>query len=59
MASARQLHRISAGVNTSRVEAYRDLLARGFRTDMQGVTMHRANDAGYHHAGVFAVDDWR
>jgi GNAT superfamily N-acetyltransferase len=59
MASARQLHRISAGVNTSRVEAYRDLLARGFRTDMQGVTMHCAKDAGYHHAGVFAIDDWR
>jgi GNAT superfamily N-acetyltransferase len=59
MANAKQLKRITAGVNTARQEAYSDLLARGFRTDMQGVTMHRANDAGYHRAGVFVIDDWR
>jgi GNAT superfamily N-acetyltransferase len=59
MASARDLKRISAGVNTSRLEAYADMLANGFRAGMHGVTMHRATDEGYHRAGLFVLDDWR
>jgi hypothetical protein len=42
-----------------RHEAYRALLARGFRTEFQGVAMHRDNEAGYCRPGVYAIDDWR
>ena len=30
-----------------------------FRTDLQGVTMHRPNEDGYHRRGVYVLDDWR
>jgi len=29
----------------------------GFRTEIQGVTMHRQNDAGYYRPGVYIIDD--
>lgn len=58
-ASEHGASRLAAGVNMSRHEAYSHLLARGFRTDMQGVAMHRPNEAGYNRAGVFVLDDWR
>ena len=59
MAMSRNLSRLVAGVNTARHEAYRQLLARGFRTDMQGIVMSRPNEAGYNRPGVFIIDDWR
>ena len=59
MASARQVSRILAGVNTARHEAYRQMLARGFRTQIQGVVMSRPNEAGYNRPGVYLIDDWR
>jgi GNAT superfamily N-acetyltransferase len=59
LASVRGLSRIVAGVNTGCLEAYRTMMAFGFRTDLQGIAMHRSNDAGYHRAGVFVIDDWR
>lgn len=58
-ASARNLSRLVAGVNTARHEAYRDMLARGFRTDIQGVAMSRPNEAGYNRPGIYLIDDWR
>src|SRR5262249_42616086 len=48
-----------AGMNLAREHAYRRMLALGFRTTMQGVSMHRPNEPGYSRAGVFAIDDWR
>ena len=48
-----------AGVNLAREEAYRHMLARGFRTQIQGVTMHRPNEAGYSRPGNYILDDWR
>jgi len=48
-----------AGANMARHEAYRQLVARGFRTAVQGVAMHRDNDAGYCRPGVYVIDDWR
>ena len=59
LASTRQVARLGAGVNTARHEAYRQMLARGFRTDMQGVVMSRPNEAGYNRPGVYLLDDWR
>ena len=59
MATKEDLARMLAGVNTSRIEAYRQMLAHGFRTDIQGVTMHKPNKSAYHHSGVYVIDDWR
>jgi len=59
MAAARGLSRLVAGVNTSRHEAYRQMLARGFRVDRQGVAMQRPNEPAYNRPGVYLVDDWR
>lgn len=51
--------RLVACVNTGRHEAYRRMLARGFRTEFTGVAMHRFNAPGYDRPDVFVVDDWR
>lgn len=48
-----------AGTNMARHEAYRYLVGRGFRTAIQGVSMHRDNDPGYSRPGVYVIDDWR
>ncbi len=48
-----------AGANLARHEAYQFLVARGFRTAIQGVTMHQRNEPGYSRAGVYIIDDWR
>jgi GNAT superfamily N-acetyltransferase len=58
-AAERGLSKLVAGVNTARIEAYQQMLARGFRTDFQGVEMHRPNEPGYSRPGVFVIDDWR
>ena len=50
---------VVAGVNTSREAAYRAMQQRGFRTQLQGVTMHRPNEPGYSRPNVFVLDDWR
>jgi hypothetical protein len=50
---------VVAGINTARAEAYRQMIGRGFKTEMQGVTMHRPNQPGYSRPGVFVIDDWR
>ena len=51
--------RLVAGVNTGRYKAYRKMIARGFRTDMQGIAMHRPNKPGYNRSNVYLIDDWR
>ena len=58
-ASSLNVARLVAGVNTARHEAYRQMLARGFGADIQGVAMSRPNEAGYNRPGVYLVDDWR
>ena len=50
---------LMAGVNLGREEAYRAMLARGFKTQIQGVTMHRPNEPGYSRPGLYVLDDWR
>lgn len=59
MAARRGLSRIAGGMNLAREEAYRRMLARGFRVMRQGVAMHRPNEPGYNRPGIFVVDDWR
>jgi predicted N-acetyltransferase YhbS len=48
-----------AGVNLAREEAYRQMQSLGFRTEIQGVTMHRPNDPCYSRPGLYILDDWR
>lgn len=50
---------VVAGVNLAREEAYRHMLSRGFRTQVQGVAMHRPNDPAFSRPGLFVLDDWR
>lgn len=59
MAHARGMAQLMAGVNTSRHDAYRQMLARGFRTVLQGVAMQLGNAPGYNRADCFVIDDWR
>jgi hypothetical protein len=59
MTSKSGLSRLAAGVNAARHEAYRAMLEHGFRTDLQGVAMHRPNEPGYNRPGVYLIDDWR
>jgi GNAT superfamily N-acetyltransferase len=53
------LSRVVAGVNTARHGAYRSMVARNFRTDIQGVAMHRPNEPGYNREDAYVIDDWR
>ena len=48
-----------AGVNLAREEAYRQMVARGFRTEVPGVALHRPNEPGYSRPGLYVLDDWR
>ena len=50
---------VLAGVNLAREEAYLQMLARGFRAEIQVVTMHRPNEAAYSRPGLYVLDDWR
>ena len=59
LAVAAGMTTVLAGVNLAREEAYRAMLGRGFRTQIQGVAMHRPNEGGYSRPGLFVLDDWR
>jgi GNAT superfamily N-acetyltransferase len=59
LAESAGMPNVLAGVNLAREEAYRQMLGRGFRTQIQGVTMHRPNEPGYSRPGLFVLDDWR
>lgn len=58
LARAKGASRLVAGVNTARLDAYRLMLAVGFRTVLQGVAMQRG-DAGFNRPEDFVIDDWR
>jgi GNAT superfamily N-acetyltransferase len=59
LAAERGVSRLVAGTNAGREHAWRALAARGFRPRLQGVTMHRPNEAGYSTADAFVIEDWR
>lgn len=50
---------IVAGVNLARENAYHHMCNRGFRSEIQVITMHRPNEPGYSRPDVYALDDWR
>jgi hypothetical protein len=41
------------------MEAYRLMMAAGFRTALQGIAMHRPWIEIYDRPDVFALEDWR
>jgi hypothetical protein len=59
LAASRGLQRLVAGVNTARHDAYRRMLAHGFRADYVGIAMEWAAEPGYNRPDVYVVDDWR
>jgi N-acetylglutamate synthase-like GNAT family acetyltransferase len=59
LAGEHGVERMVAGVNTARHDAYRRLLARGYRTWLQGVVMQRPNEQGYCRPDAYVVDDLR
>jgi GNAT superfamily N-acetyltransferase len=58
LAVAVGMQKVLAGVNLAREEAYLQMLARGFRSAIQLVTMHRPNEAAYSRSGLYVLDDW-
>jgi N-acetylglutamate synthase-like GNAT family acetyltransferase len=58
-ATSQQLSRITAGVNLGRHNAYRKMIEHRFRSDLQGVAMHKPNEAGYNTEDTYVIDDWR
>jgi hypothetical protein len=59
LAGERGLQRMVAGVNAARHDAYRRLLARGYRVWLEGVIMQRPNEPGYCRPDVYVIDDLR
>jgi GNAT superfamily N-acetyltransferase len=59
LAASRGLTKLVAGVNTARTEAYQLMMALGYRTEFQGIEMHRPNESGYSQPGLYVLDDWR
>jgi hypothetical protein len=59
LAAQRNSPKITAGVNTARHPAYRQMLARGYRTAFTGVAMLRPNSPGFNRLDCFVIDDWR
>lgn len=49
--------RVALGVNCARREAYRALLARGYRVDSFGVNMHRPDSPGWDLPDRYAISD--
>lgn len=58
-ASRAGLPSVLAGVNTGRHHAYRVMLELGFRSEFQGVRMHRPWVPIYDEASSWVLDDWR
>lgn len=58
-AASRGLGTVMAGVDTGQRDAYRRLLARGYRTVIQGVQMCRHDDVGFGGPDRYVIADWR
>lgn len=55
-----ELTRLVAGVNTGRLDAYRRMLARGFRADLVGLAMRsRPDEPDYDGPQQYVIDDLR
>src|SRR5262249_3765715 len=59
LAGERGVERLTLGINTARRDAYRRVLARGYRATLVGVAMHRPDIAGTLRPDTYIIDDWR
>jgi hypothetical protein len=59
VAHAESLKTVLAGVNAGRENAWRAMVAAGFRTEIQGVAMLKGDPQGFNRPDVFVLDDWR
>lgn len=59
-AASQSAPKVTADVNVARREAFRAMLAHGFRPGAQGVAMETGDaGSGYNRADVYILDDWR
>ncbi len=58
-AASQNVSKITAGVNTGRHNAYKRMIDRHFRTELQGIAMQRPNEPAYNLPEIYVVDDWR
>jgi GNAT superfamily N-acetyltransferase len=50
---------IEAGINMAREDAFRRMIAHGYKPFSQGISMQRPHTPGYNRPDAFALDDWR
>jgi len=50
---------IEAGVNMAREDAFRRMIAHGYKPVSQGISMQRPHTPGYNRGDAYALDDWR
>jgi hypothetical protein len=50
---------LTAGISAGRHPAHRHLVEAGFRTQLQGVAMHRPWRELYDRPEIYAIEDWR
>ncbi len=53
------MSKLIAGVNTSRHQAYLQILNMGFKIETLGVAMHNPNEPGYNRPDIYVIDDYR
>ncbi len=53
------MSKLIAGVNTSRQQAYLQILNMGFKIDILGVAMHNPNEQDYNRPDIYVIDDLR
>jgi predicted N-acetyltransferase YhbS len=58
-AAARGLDQLVAGIDTAQRDAYRRMMARGFRTVIQGIVMVRGDEVGLGRPDRHVLADWR
>ncbi len=59
MAASRGLQRIEVGVNFERLDAYGQLMRRGYRLERTGLAMHWNSSRAYNRRDTYVLDDWR
>ncbi|MGD1714018.1 hypothetical protein [Dapis sp. BLCC M172] len=53
------MSKLVVGVNTSRQQAYIQILNMGFKIETLGVAMHNPNEPGYNRPDIYIIDDYR
>jgi GNAT superfamily N-acetyltransferase len=59
LAAAAGAEWLDAGTSYSRPDAMARMNSAGFRAGLNGVSMHRPDEPGYHRGDAYVIDDWR